>query len=511
MRVLIAYDGSPGSEGVLEHLRRRRAGLPPVAEAMVLAVAEAPAPTYDVIPESIVPPTLERLEAMEAIARRATAHTIRRLCRVVRTAASSLKRALPGWSIQTRVVVGCPAPEILAQAKAWRADLIVLGSRGRSCWQRWVLGSVARDVVNAADCDVRIVRGPVSAAGSPVSLVIGIDGSAASRAAVMAVARRVWPQGSVVKLVMVLDARLSTLMETNAIRLIQTPQRHRLLSTITRALDVLRATGLRAELVCQEGDPKRVLIREVQRYGADCLVVGARGVTDLERLMLGSVSMAVAMRSPCTVEVIRPVPRALDITTRRDDGSQQMTESAARERGAGESRQVAGEHGRLAMPINRIKDFLDDQHVPYESIDHEPEYTAQRTAEATHISGRQMAKTVLIKVDGELAMVVVPAASRIDLERLQQEIGAQHIELAREGEFENLFPDSEPGAEPPFGNLYGLPVFVSERLADNAQIAFNAGTHTEVIRMNYEDFERLVKPHLVSLWIAAGGLKVGHE
>jgi Ala-tRNA(Pro) deacylase len=418
----------------------------------------------------MAPPPRARIEALDAVARRETARRLRRLRRTVRETARGLLAALPGWTIQGRVAIGFPAQEILAQAAAWRADLVVVGSRGRSWWQRCVLGSVAREVAERAECDVRIVRGRLGAPGSAVSLVIGVDGSGAAHAAAMAAARRLWPPGSTARVVVALDRRLSA----------EGPRR-RALAMAERAADLLRATGLHAHVVTAPGDPARVLRAEAKR--ADGLFVGARSLTGFERLMLGSVSGAVAAKAACTVEVIRPAPLLVDRTP-ADRWSAREPLSAALE-------------GRYAMPTNRLKRFLDEEHVPYESVDHEPEYTAQRTAESSHISGRLMAKTVLVKVDGELAMVVVPASTRVDLRRLQQELGAERIELAREEEFEQLFPDSEPGAEPPFGNLYGLPVYVSQQLARNGQIAFNAGTHTEVLRMHYDDFERLVKPHLV--------------
>ncbi len=516
MRVLIAYDGSPGSEVVLEHLRRRRAGLLPVAEAMVLAVTDALVPAAVWTPDAMAwPLTGERLDAMEAMVRRAAAEEVRRLRAVVRNAARSLRMTLPGWTITPRVVMGAPASAILTQATAWKAELIVLGSRGRSCLQRWLLGSVARHVVNHAGCSVRIARGRVSAAGSAVSLVIGMDGSPGAHAAVEAVARRGWPQGSFARVVIVIDSHISALLgvpEVSAARLIeaQRVERDSILVMAHRAADLLRATGLLVQILIKAGDPKRVLIEEAKRWGADSLIVGATGLTRLQRLMvLGGVSTAVAVRAPCTVEVIRPAPLPMEITTPPGEVSGQITELAER-RGTSEPLRVVAGSGRWVMPVNRLKQFLDVERAPYESIDHEPEYTAQRTAEATHTPGRVMAKTVLVKVDGKFAMVVIPASSRVDLERLQQEVGAQRITLAKEEEFENLFPDSEPGAEPPFGNLYGIPVFVSESLANNAQIAFNAGTHTEVVRMNYRDFERLVKPSIVSVWVARGPVSIGH-
>jgi len=149
------------------------------------------------------------------------------------------------------------------------------------------------------------------------------------------------------------------------------------------------------------------------------------------------------------------------------------------------------------MPATRVKEFLDSQHVSYESIQHRPVYTTQEVAAVTHIPGQEVAKTVLIWIDGDLTMVVVPASVRVNLDLLREATGAHRIELASERDFRDLFPGCEVGAMPPFGNLYGLKVCVADTLSRDEEIAFNAGTHTEVIRIRYSDFERLVHPRVV--------------
>jgi Ala-tRNA(Pro) deacylase len=111
-----------------------------------------------------------------------------------------------------------------------------------------------------------------------------------------------------------------------------------------------------------------------------------------------------------------------------------------------------------------------------------------------HVSGKEIAKVVIVKIDGQFAMAVVPAPHKIDLERLREASGAKRVELASEKEFQNLFPDCEVGAMPPFGNLYGLPLYVARPLAEDEEIVFNAGSHTEAIRMRYADFARLANP-----------------
>jgi len=146
------------------------------------------------------------------------------------------------------------------------------------------------------------------------------------------------------------------------------------------------------------------------------------------------------------------------------------------------------------MPVKKLKDFLDDRGIKYVAISHSPAYTAQEIAASAHVPGQELAKTVMVKIDGELALAVLPASFRVDFELLQSTLGAEKIELASEHEFRGKFPGCELGAMPPFGNLYGMNTFVADRLAEDDEIAFNAGSHTELIRLRYEDFHRLVQP-----------------
>ena len=146
------------------------------------------------------------------------------------------------------------------------------------------------------------------------------------------------------------------------------------------------------------------------------------------------------------------------------------------------------------MPARCLKEFLDAMGVQYITIPHRPTYTAMEVAESAHVAGREMAKTVIVDLDGRLAMAVLPATHHVSLERLGRSLGAQRVGIAREGEFRSGFPGCEVGAMPPFGNLFDMEVLVDPRLAEDEEIAFNAGTHTEVVRMAYRDFERLVHP-----------------
>lgn len=151
------------------------------------------------------------------------------------------------------------------------------------------------------------------------------------------------------------------------------------------------------------------------------------------------------------------------------------------------------------MPLSLLREFLDKNRIKYLVISHSVAYTAQGIAALTHTPGKELAKTVILSIDGRLAMAVVPASFRIDLLRLRKHLRAESVELASEAEFRDQFPDCETGAMPPFGNLYGMEVFADENLAFDKEIAFNAGSHRELVRMSFDDFQRLVNPAMMSL------------
>ena len=147
------------------------------------------------------------------------------------------------------------------------------------------------------------------------------------------------------------------------------------------------------------------------------------------------------------------------------------------------------------MPLKkRLKEFLDENNVKYVTMIHSKAYTAQEIAAACHIPGQMFAKTVILKADGKYVMAVLPATHRVNLDLFKQVAHVKEVELSTEEEFEKLFPQSEIGAMPPFGNLYDLPTYVDSSLSKDDEICFNATTHSEVIKMKYADFERLVKP-----------------
>ncbi len=149
------------------------------------------------------------------------------------------------------------------------------------------------------------------------------------------------------------------------------------------------------------------------------------------------------------------------------------------------------------MPVKQLKDFLESHKVKYQSSSHSPAFTSQEIAAAAHVSGKELAKTVIVKTDGKLAMVVLPANNQINFAKLKEALGTKAVDLASESEFKDKFSGCEVGAMPPFGNLYNMPVIVASELSKQDHILFNAGSHSELVDMAYGDFERLVHPKVV--------------
>jgi Ala-tRNA(Pro) deacylase len=145
----------------------------------------------------------------------------------------------------------------------------------------------------------------------------------------------------------------------------------------------------------------------------------------------------------------------------------------------------------------RLEHLLKEQGVSYELTAHPVAYTAQDVASVEHVSGYDVAKVVMVAVDDRLVMLVLPAPHRVDLHRVRQSLGATTVRLAREEEFARLFPDCDLGAMPPFGNLYGIPVYVDRTLTRDPKIVFNAGSHRETVTLAYADFARLVQPEVI--------------
>jgi len=146
----------------------------------------------------------------------------------------------------------------------------------------------------------------------------------------------------------------------------------------------------------------------------------------------------------------------------------------------------------------KLAHFLEEQHVPYVTIPHPRVFTAQEIAASIHVPGQEVAKTVIVRGDEKLFMAVLPATRRIDAGLLRKALGVQHLRLATEAEFVDVFPECEVGAMPPFGNLYRIPVVVDESLKKDREIVFNAGSHTETVKLAFDEFVELVKPLFAS-------------
>ena len=149
------------------------------------------------------------------------------------------------------------------------------------------------------------------------------------------------------------------------------------------------------------------------------------------------------------------------------------------------------------MPAKRLKDLLDERGVKYVLISHSRAFTAQEIAASAHVPGKEMAKTVVLKVNGEMALAVLPASQRVVLGLLKEMIDARRVELCSEDEFSDVFPECEVGAMPPFGNLFSMKTYVADSLAENDWMAFNAGSHTELMGLAFDDFKEIVQPEIV--------------
>jgi nucleotide-binding universal stress UspA family protein len=305
MKVLIAYDGSGCADAALDDLRR--AGLPRVAEALLLSVADVflPPPLRQ---EATVPP--QAPVAVQQAWARATqaveeAHTL------ALQAQARVLTSFPDWDVRAEACADSPAWAVIKQADTWQPDMVVVGSHGRSAMGRVLLGSVSQKVLTEAHCSVRVGRGRQTDA-TAVRLLLGVDGSPDAKAAVQVVAARDWPTGSTIRLVAVLDARMRTALvpthpPVEAWTAAGDADEQSWVSKMVEAMaEPLWARGLIVSSVIKEGDPKQVLLDEAEQWGADCLFVGARGLSRIERFLLGSVAAAVAARAHCSVEVVRP-------------------------------------------------------------------------------------------------------------------------------------------------------------------------------------------------------------
>ena len=293
MKILIAYDGSECAESAIDDLKR--AGLPRRAEAIVLTITEEliPSPTsIGGVATTFGKDLLEKEKDSLALARQAQ---------------SRIRQLFPGWEISAEAGIGSPGSEIIARADKWRPDLIVVGSHGRTALGRMFFGSVSQKVINEARCSVRVARGRIVEPDVPARLIVGIDGSEWADAAVTEIASRDWPDGSEVRIVnsawTIPPASDPGTVVNYAEWIAQENERVR--KIVDGAADKLGSAGLKVSTVVKEQEPKALLCKEAEDLMADCIFVGARGMGRLERILLGSVSLGVATRAHCSVEVVR--------------------------------------------------------------------------------------------------------------------------------------------------------------------------------------------------------------
>jgi len=306
MKLLIAHDGSSYTDAALRELRR--AGLPEQVEALVLSVADLSRPTtYEPADPSVTDsatPSVTTVQTREAKA-------IAQAREVAMQAVQRLQTDFPGWELQAEARADSPARGVIKKAEEWRPDLLVVGSRGRSALGRLFLGSVSQKVLTYAACSVRVVRSPAEQNDSPVRIIIGIDGSADAEATVGVVAARVWPSSTQVRVISVTTPRMSSASlrvhpaTAQWVAEAYEYEKARASQVTKSAAEMLLNRGLNVSPLVKPGDPKYILTKEAKRWGADSIFVGARGLSNFERLLLGSVSTTVATRAHCSVEVVR--------------------------------------------------------------------------------------------------------------------------------------------------------------------------------------------------------------
>lgn len=288
MKILVGYDGSAGAEAALTDLRR--AGLPPSVEVIVLSVADVWLP-----PAEANPPPAEPLSAKVKAARAHAEQILRKARETAQHGAERLRAEFPAWTVDAESVADSPAWGLVKRGDEWGADLTVLGATGHAALETILIGSVPQMILHEVRCSVRIARSSSARPDTPARLVVGMDGSPGAQAACGAVQRRNWPQGSEVRIVSVVDHRLSV-ADVSVTGLVES------------AANDLTKAGLKVSTLAAEGDPKRVLVEEAHDLGADCIFVGASGLARRGLFRLGTVSSAVAARAGCSVEVVRETP-----------------------------------------------------------------------------------------------------------------------------------------------------------------------------------------------------------
>jgi nucleotide-binding universal stress UspA family protein len=308
MRIVIAYDGSDAAKAAIEELRR--SGMPRVADAMIVSVAETLLQTpvsaafFDGVMSHRVAGTLIQTQA-EAVRAAEEASAL---------ADEGSRRVLaefPHWGVYPEPVVGTPALTVLARARDWQADVLVVGSHGRTALGRFLLGSVSKQVATESRCSVRVARHVVARGDTPVRIIVGVDGSPGAEATIHSVVSRAWPTGTEVRLVHADD----TIRPLGTVGLLPTAQAWvkesnddqmaKASEMLERAANTLATAGVRVCRRVIKGSPQAILKDEARTWGSDCIYVGAQGNTLPEQHRLGRVATALVTTAPCTVEIAR--------------------------------------------------------------------------------------------------------------------------------------------------------------------------------------------------------------
>lgn len=307
MKILIAYDGSDCADAALKDLKR--AGLELQAEVLVMSVANVfvPPPIDDKVDNTFpvyLPEGIKRsheraqqkLEQAETLAKRAS---------------EQIKSDFPNWNVRHEAQADSPAWALIRTTDQWKPDLIIMGAQGRSVFGgRLILGSISQRVLYEVRCSVRIARS--RNVDRPIRLLIAVDNSSDSNAAVDAVCTRYWPSGTEVGLLAVVDTVLAITpnpSEPSATKWIEVGDEKnwdQVREIFHPSAEKLRTAGLDTEVLIRRGKPADEILEEANTWGADCIFLGAKGTRGIDRLLLGSVSSAVSARANCSVEVVRP-------------------------------------------------------------------------------------------------------------------------------------------------------------------------------------------------------------
>jgi nucleotide-binding universal stress UspA family protein len=306
MKIQIAYDGSEFSDNALEELKQ--AGLPAEAEALVVSLADVFLPGGEDFESAAPIPVIDAVNR----ARDRAKHMLADAENLAARASERLKSMFPGWQVTHEALADSPAWALLRIADQWKPDLIVMGARGHSVFGgRLILGSISQRVLYEARCSVRIARARRKNANAPVRILVGVDQSSDSNAAVNAVCNRQWPDGSEVAVLAVVDTVMainSDPADPSAMKWIEVGDERnwdQVREIFRPSAEKLRRAGLHAEVLIRRGNPADQILEEADVWGADCIFVGARGTRGIDRLLLGSVSSAVSARAHCSVEVVR--------------------------------------------------------------------------------------------------------------------------------------------------------------------------------------------------------------